>query len=40
MSGSTYFRTGSVPWIGLIVSAAIAAALLYAASVNVERKDY
>jgi hypothetical protein len=40
MSGWTYYRTASVPWIGLFVSAAISAALLYGAAVNVARKDF
>jgi hypothetical protein len=40
MSGWTYFRTGSLPWVGLLVSAAISAALLYSASRNVARKDF
>jgi hypothetical protein len=40
MSGSTYFRSGSLPWIGLLVSAGLSAALLYGAAVNVARKDF
>ncbi len=40
MSGATYFWTGRLPWVGLAISAAISAALLYAAAVNVARKDF
>jgi ABC-2 type transport system permease protein len=40
MSAETYFRSGRVPWIGLIVTAAISAAMLYAAAVNVTRRDF
>jgi len=40
MSGETYFRTGSVPWWGLLASAAVSAAMLYAAAVNFARRDF
>ena len=40
MTGWTYYRTGSLPWVGLIVSAAISAALLFRASSNIARKDF
>jgi hypothetical protein len=40
MSGEAYFRTGAVPWLGLLASAAVSASLLYAAAVNVERRDF
>jgi hypothetical protein len=40
MSGEHYFRTGSVPWLGLLASAAASAALLMAAARNVERQDF
>jgi hypothetical protein len=40
MSGELYFRTGSMPWAALFVSAAASAALLYAAAVNLERRDF
>jgi len=40
MSGETYFRTGALPWIGLLVSAAISAGLVYAATMNTERRDF
>jgi ABC-2 type transport system permease protein len=40
MSGSTYFRTGALPWAGLFVSAAASAAMLYAASSNIAHRDF
>jgi hypothetical protein len=40
MSGSTYFSAGSIPWIGLLLSAVLSLAMLYGASVNVARKDF
>lgn len=40
MSGETYFRTGALPWTGLLVSAAASAALLQAAAVRLERRDF
>jgi hypothetical protein len=40
MSAETYFRTGSLPWLGLIASAAISASVLYGAAVNFARRDF
>lgn len=40
MSAAQYFRDGSFPWLGLLSSAALAAALLYAASANLARRDF
>ena len=40
MSGETYFRTGALPWMGLVTSAVLASALLYAAAEAMERKDF
>jgi hypothetical protein len=40
MSGESYFRTGAMPWAGLAASAAASIALLYAAAVNLERRDF
>ena len=40
MSGDAYFRTGAVPWGGLLASAAASAALLYGAVVNVTNRDF
>jgi hypothetical protein len=40
MSAAEYFRGGSLPWIGLLVSAAVTAGLLYAAAANIERRDF
>lgn len=40
MSGETYFRTGALPWTGLVTSAVLASALLYGAAEAIERKDF
>jgi ABC-2 type transport system permease protein len=40
MSGETFFRTGRVPWTGLIVCAAASAAMLYAASLAFAKQDF
>jgi hypothetical protein len=40
MTGESYFRTGAVPWLGLLTTAAASAALLYAADVNISRCDF
>ncbi|HMD34823.1 MAG TPA: hypothetical protein VKH42_07640 [Vicinamibacterales bacterium] len=40
MTGENYFRTGVVPWGGLVVNAAIAVALLYGARVALEHRDF
>jgi len=40
MTGETYFRTGTLPWRGLIGSLAVSAALLYAAATNFARRDF
>jgi hypothetical protein len=40
MSGATYFRTGELPWIGLGVSLAVAAAMFYLSLRIVERRDF
>jgi hypothetical protein len=40
MSAETYFRNGQLPWLGLLFSAAVSAALLYAASRNIARQDF
>jgi len=40
MAGGNYFEDGSLPWIDLLVSAAVAAGLLYAAAANVARRDF
>jgi ABC-2 type transport system permease protein len=40
MSGESYFRTGSLPWAGLLTSAVIATALLYSAAETLERRDF
>jgi hypothetical protein len=40
MSGYDYFASGSFPWAGLLSSAALSAALLGGAALNVARKDF
>ena len=40
MNGEKYFRSGQVPWVGLFVTAALSAAMLYAAVINIERRDF
>ncbi len=40
MNGETYFRSGQVPWVGLLVSSALSISMLYAAAINLERRDF
>ena len=40
MSGESYFRTGVLPWMGFVVSAVLATALLYSAAETLERRDF
>jgi hypothetical protein len=40
MNGEQYFRSGQVPWIGLLVTTAVSGALLYSAAVNIDRRDF
>ena len=40
MNGEKYFRSGQVPWVGLLAAGSLSAAMLYAAVVNVERRDF
>lgn len=40
MDGETYFRGDGLPWLGLLASAAVSAALLFAASRNLARQDF
>jgi ABC-type transport system involved in multi-copper enzyme maturation permease subunit len=40
MGAEVYFRHGELPWIGLLVSAAASAAMLYAAAANIARRDF
>jgi hypothetical protein len=40
MGGEAYFRNGSLPWQGLLASVGVSAALLYAASRNIARRDF
>jgi ABC-type transport system involved in multi-copper enzyme maturation permease subunit len=40
MNGEQYFRTGAMPWTGLLASAVVATALLYSAAETLERRDF
>jgi ABC-2 type transport system permease protein len=40
MSGDTYFRTGSLPWLGLFASTAGSAAMLWLATISISRRDF
>jgi hypothetical protein len=40
MSGEGYFRGSGLPWPGLTISAALSAAMLYTAGVNLARRDF
>jgi len=40
MSGESYFRSAHVPWIGLLLTAAASAAMLYGAARNLARRDF
>lgn len=40
MSAEVYSRGGGLPWLGLLASAAVSAAMLYAATRNIARQDF
>jgi ABC-2 type transport system permease protein len=40
MSGEVYFRTGRLPLVGMLVSAAASAAMLYVATLTLARRDF
>lgn len=40
MSGESYFRSGSLPWMGFVTTAVLASALLYSAAETLERRDF
>ena len=40
MSGESYFRSGALPWAGLLVAAAVSLAMQYGAAINVTRRDF
>jgi ABC-2 type transport system permease protein len=40
MTGESYFRGQGLPWLGLLVSTAVSASLLYGASKNLARQDF
>ena len=40
MSAEAFFRTGSLPWAGLVISVAASVAMLALSSANIARKDF
>ena len=40
MSAEAYFRSGELPWLGLLASAALSMVMLYGAVKNVARQDF
>jgi ABC-2 type transport system permease protein len=40
MNGESYFRNGTLPWAGMLISAVLATALLYSAAETLERRDF
>jgi hypothetical protein len=40
MSGEDYFRGRGLPWLGLLASSAVSAAMLWVAAKNVSRQDF
>jgi len=40
MSAEVYFRGSGLPWLGLLASAAVSVAMLYAATRNIARQDF
>jgi hypothetical protein len=40
MNGERYFRSGQLPWVGLVVAASLSIAMLYGAAANIERRDF
>ena len=40
MNGAEYFHSGAVPWVGLLLSAALSTAMLAGALANLDRRDF
>jgi ABC-2 type transport system permease protein len=40
MNAEVYFRGGSLPWLGLLTTASISAALIFGATRNIARQDF
>ena len=40
MSAESYFRSGSIPWTGLIATTMVTAGMLYAATVSIAQRDF
>ena len=40
MSAEPYFRSGGLPWLGLVISLGLTASLFYAAKTSIARRDF
>jgi len=40
MNAEVYFRTGELPWLGLLASTAASVAMLYGAAINIAHRDF
>jgi len=40
MSADSYFKSVGIPWLGLLATAALSAAMLYGAAINISRRDF
>jgi hypothetical protein len=40
MSAESYFRSGSIPWLGLLTMSLVTAGMLYAATVSIAQRDF
>jgi hypothetical protein len=40
MHGESYFRSGALPWAGLLASAALSVVMQYGAAINIARRDF
>ena len=40
MSAESYFRSGSIPWMGLIATTTVTAGMLYTATVSIAQRDF
>lgn len=40
MNAEEYFRTGHLPWLGLLASAVASVGMLYGAAINIARRDF
>jgi len=40
MSAESYFRSGAIPWVGMLSAAALSAGMLYASTVSFSQRDF